>query len=883
MTGSPFSTAWKTLLFSVALLTAPALSALNVAGELGVPTKLSDLKEIKADKWLISGGNIIVKGNVHVPFGALDIYADEAVVNIENRDLEATGNLMVYSRNSASGSVTPSELVKLQRMAGVLVTVNGISTSILGEQRIKVSVSSANDNIRARKLSGNLVSGYLEINDVSIRFRNFVARAGRALRKPSGELEIRDAEISTCEYLEGENSHYSIWCGKAVLTPHDVDAVGLKNFDPDRGEYTVWGYNCTWRFYGVPVFWMPVLYKPKDESPGLFKFQVGRNGDYGVFARFSKKFDMTDYPYSNAKLLLDYYQFRGFGYGADVNVQTENSKTAIFGYGIYDQRPYYSSDVEGRRLEIPHMRYDFSITNVTHITPSLDFRGTLNMSSDYYMRRDYENYSFNNNPEPGSFMALEKQFDRFSAALYLSGQVNRFYTTVEKVPEFRIDIPRQQIFGTNFYYQGETSIAYMQMKWRKWDTELPDWVKSLGFDDPKNYETARFDSLHFIYFPINLDWINIIPRAGVRFTDYSRSSRERISSDDLSAMFFADSINGSRSGVRKNYDSDGGNRFRVVGEFGFEAKTKLYSSWQNVRNSFLQLDGLRHVIEPYTNYTFIPKPTVDRDYIYAFDDIDRIDRENFVRFGLYNRLQTRSGNSIREYFSMENYWDFHLQKSDGFNHIGDFCTKLTLMPFRGFSTSMFFSIDAGGNSTDMADTETTRRGRTVGRPGLNINRLNRLSWEMKYSPAEGYDFSLRYEYQNNYRTQSVYSMGSSLSVIEGGSAFDKYYIGRTQTLTFGMAIPLTPDRKTKGRYSVSYDFEAGYVTSQRFGIVRTLHCWEVALEYQISNGYDSDGDKSSDHSFMITAYLTGLTGPLQQAQSSFIGNSRRAMSGDGMF
>ena len=60
-------------------------------------------------------------------------------------------------------------------------------------------------------------------------------------------------------------------------------------------------------------------------------------------------------------------------------------------------------------------------------------------------------------------------------------------------------------------------------------------------------------------------------------------------------------------------------------------------------------------MRPFINYTYIPKPTEDRDHLYYFDDIDRIDEQNFMRFGVENRLQTRSGNGVRNILAMENY------------------------------------------------------------------------------------------------------------------------------------------------------------------------------------------------------------------------------------
>ena len=319
----------------------------------------------------------------------------------------------------------------------------------------------------------------------------------------------------------------------------------------------------------------------------------------------------------------------------------------------------------------------------------------------------------------------------------------------------------------------------------------------------------------------------------------------------------------------KNYDEDGGADFRLVAEFGVEANTKIYQSWQNIRNHTLGLDGLRHIFEPYINYTYVTDPTLDRDYILCFDDIDRIKEMNFIRFGIRNRLQTRSGGfrnpSIREWFSMENYWDLYINDDDNFNHIGDFCTKLTFNPTEQLSFTGFFSIDVGNNQTH--DVEATRGNRKAGRPHISGNFFNRLYLQMLYKPIEDIRFTFTYDYKDACIGRAAYSMGSSLTDLDAGGMFDQYFVPeRTQTISFGVSLPLTPDRKTFGSYSIAYDFEEGGFTRQVLAISRLFHCVKLSAMVEFERDRDSDNDVDYETSFAVQATLVGLEDPLDRVR-----------------
>lgn len=836
----------------------------------------ANLADTRADSWKIVGDNIIATGNVFIPYGNISIRCDKAIVNIKNKDIEAAGNIRFFVTTSQSATLTPEEFSKLSDDPKTLVVVNGYQTDPLGNKTVKVTVYYRGDAVKADKVVGNLTSGMMQFKNMSARYKTFVMRAKSGTRKPGGEIIVKDAKLSSCSYIFGDNGHYSISCGTAKIYPHIYSAQGLQGYNADRGEHSVWAYNSTFDVFGVPILWLPIIYKPRDESPGIAGLRGGYDSDWGTWIEVSKSFDISDSPRSKGKVYGTWFSNRGFGYGAKVDVITAETKTKITGFSIYDIRPYEdhksskpgykSGTVQNKRLGIPHGRYDFRLSHLSHITPRLDLRGTLEVMSDYYMLDDFFYGRSTVDIEPATFASLEYQFNRASVAAMIRPKVNSFFTVVQRLPEFRVDVPRQELFK-NIYYQGNSSFAYMKMSWRDYDrAPAPGFA---AFTDPNDYEAARFDTVHFLYYPLRFKYLNIIPRLGGRLTSYSKTSKQKVNEDDLQDMFMADDPDvGYSNNPIVNYDDKGGAKVRFAGEFGVQANTKVYRSWQDVKCAFLEMDGLRHVFEPYVNYTYIPEPTLSREKIYYFDEIDRIERVHFVRFGVRNRLQTRSGGflspRIREWFSMENYFDLHLYKQHGFNNIGDLDSLLSFTPTENLSFNGKLSVDLGQNSDHTI--EAVRGNRLAGRPGISSKWINQLQFNMQYKFMEDMVANLGYAYQDKFKTMPTYSMGSTLTQINSGRLFDKNYNSRTQQVNAGIKLPITPDRKTYMSASIYYDFEEGSIDNYRIQILRDLHCWTLGLEYYADWDEDGNGKKEWDHNFMATMSINTNLNPLQQVQ-----------------
>ena len=248
-------------------------------------------------------------------------------------------------------------------------------------------------------------------------------------------------------------------------------------------------------------------------------------------------------------------------------------------------------------------------------------------------------------------------------------------------------------------------MGYYNMLWT--DFKRSRSQAGLGNNGPADYGSFRFDSLHFLYYPIKLDWLNVIPRAGLRLTAYSSSSNAAITTNDIEAMIAANKPEGRYSGTIKAYDNNGGGKFRLIPEFGVQLNTKISRAWNGLKNAYFDFNGFRHIMEPYINYTYIVPPTVSPDNLYYFDDVDRIDTQNFVRVGLVNRFQTRRGgwNSSQVYTwaSLENYMDIIFHNVEGKRgwrkFLGDVGTKLTLNATEDLSFTTELLIDASALTT----------------------------------------------------------------------------------------------------------------------------------------------------------------------------------------
>lgn len=880
--------------------------------------------DMSADSYEYIGSNLIARGHAVIRLKDMQITADSVVINLLTKDMEAAGNVIFSARVSKEIRVSASEYEAFLQDPAVKIIANGIETLPDGNQSIKATLISNSAYMKAERASGSLETG-------SFQFRNFFIKAGfmyftgdLADRYPNGTLKLFGARMTTCEYKMDSNAHYEVESKEMTLKPREANR-SIYNYNPDHGEHSVLALNNLIRIWDFPVLWIPAFYKPADSNTFGIRFQYGNSSRWGNYVRTSKEFELLSEPaIVRAAVMIDYYQQRGLGLGGTADILTKTSKTEFFGYMINDRNPYdyWNSNRNDApdgyteqewikkysRFEIPTNRYELRLSNITHITPRLDFRGQIDKISDYNFLQDYFQGRYDNDIQPPTFAAFEYQGERFSATLQTVVKVNSFDTMLNRLPELRFDFQRQELFK-NIYYQGQTSAGYYKMSWRDYTfsrdenpninfnqilidenrEDLIPVIKAFGnntqaaaqylmnvdpqafdpyFQDPKDYSAFRFDTLHAFYYPFKVfDFINLIPRAVGRFTAYSQSSKNQMNVEDLYSIYADDQLDNWPPSTLKvdNYDSDGGAQFRFAGELGLEGNTKIYRAWQTPKSALLQIDGLRHIAVPYFNLVFAPPPSVSYENLYYFDEVDQLDQEAFIRLGLQNRLQTRRNNQLYEWISLENYWDYHFDNTDGFNHIGDLGTLFKFSPTENLLFSTELLLDVGQNGSHDA---TVIRGDTdAGRPGISGDLINRLNMALSYKITKDWILTGSYYYSDAYAQRTAYSMGSTLAQVNSTSYF-KTYFNRHQYLGLALNFPSIIDDRLKGKIFMAYDVDANLFNKLGLSVYRDFHCWYVMFGIGAYGERNANYETTWPYYMDLTVGITAMPGMAYTASRS---------------
>ncbi|MBO7147991.1 MAG: LPS-assembly protein LptD [Lentisphaeria bacterium] len=928
----------KFLLISVALLT----GALNVCAQgfsdgIRKNFNMPQLKNIgqqdidmSADSYEYVGSNLIARGHAVVRMKDLQITAKSVVINMLSKDMEATGDVIFSAKVTQYKTVDLAEYEELMRNPAIKVVASGISTDGSGSQKIRVKITMNSSYLKAERVSGSLETGAFQFRNFSIKAGNMFFTGKLAERYPNGTLKLFRSQVTTCEYQVDDNAHYEIYAHEMTLTPREANR-SIYNYNPDQGEHSLLAVSNVLQVWNFPVFWFPVLYKPRDSSALGLRFTYGNKSRWGNYIRTLKDFEILHEPaVVRAAVMVDYYEERGFGFGGTADIITKDSKTEFFFYHIHDDDPYMFWDDDRTkpdegytkkdwlkrysRYVLPKNRYELRLSHLSHLTDRLDFRAQIDKLSDYNFLEDYFEQRYEQDMQPPTFAALEYQADRFSAGMQARVRINDFDTSLNRLPELRLDFQRQELFK-GIYYQGQTSAGYYEMKWREYDYDRIDapyinynqmindenradlrpgmnkFLNPIGwtsgnaarylrmvdpetfnpyFNDPQDYSAFRFDTLHGLYYPFQLfGFLNLNPRALARFTSYSRSSKTKIDIDKLYNMFAVDKLDGWPDGMTKvyNYDDKGGSRYRFVFELGLEGNVKFSRTWQTPKSSLLMIDGLRHVAVPYFNLTYIPEPTTSYEHLYYFDDVDLIDKQAFIRLGLLNKIQTRRNNKIYEWFSMENYWDFHFEKAYGFNHIGDLGTIVKFTPTSNFSITADLLLDIGQNNEHK--TEAYRMGEAAGRPGISGNLINRFNISAQYKITKDWKVGFGYNYRDAYAQRNAYSMGSTLTQINALSFF-KNYFDRDQSVYGSLDFPSIIDKRLRGRFFISYDVDKNLFDDISLMLYRNFHCWYAAARIGCSSEYEWENrTKEWSWYFNFTVGLTAM--PAMSYTASFDG------------
>jgi len=551
----------------------------------------------------------------------------------------------------------------------------------------------------------------------------------------------------------------------------------------------------------VPVFWWPYLYQSLNEA---FSFSISPAylSSWGPSLLTQVTFPITEDI--RGRFRLDYRGRRGVAVGLDSTMDYFNdSQARLKTYYIQDQNPNLN-ETNIPRKDVPTGRYRVSLADTTNFTDDIYGLANLTKLSDQYVMQDFFQGEFRIDPNPDNVLAVTKTDPFYTLTAIERFQANQFFTTTERQPEVVLDIKRHGLFGGPIFYEGETGFANLRLQ----------FPQGLGFE---NYGTDRLDTFHQLTFPNTyFGWLSIVPRVGYRGTYYGKTW-------DLGSTTFIPPSNPLVPNfilpppTLANPVKFDGDTFRSVFDTGAEASFKISRTWENVQSRAVGLDGLMHVIQPFTNFSYVkedgPNPTsilaLDRfqpstqlpaiDFP-QFTTIDTIDDWTIWRVGVRNKLETRRDDRTITWFELDTYVDVNFNNPFDRTDYSNLFNNIRFQPLPWVS----FSINSQLPAFDQGFTEVD----TV----ANVQPMSNLQLTVAHRYLNGNPF-----FQD-----------SSLFVVGGYYRIDD---------NWGVAV------------QEQYEGATGILEQQRYSIYRDLSSWVASFGGIIR---DNNGSKEYGVLFTIT-------------------------------
>jgi LPS-assembly protein len=441
--------------------------------------------------------------------------------------------------------------------------------------------------------------------------------------------------------------------------------------------------NVTFYVGSVPIFWWPYMYQSLNDA---FSFTISPAflSSWGPSLLTQVTFPITDKI--NGLLRLDYRTRRGAAIGFESNIdygKDDSSWAKLKTYYIQDQNPLLNR-TSLPRGSVPTGRYRLTLEDQTNFTDDIYGIVDITKLSDAFVMQDFYQSEFRVNPVPDNVISVAKTNPFYTLTAIARFQANEFFEQTERLPEVVLDIKRHALFGGPIFYEGETGVADLHR----------NFASGSGFED---YSTTRIDSFHQLLYPNTyFGWLSIVPRVGFRATYYGGTR-------DLGKTIFTPSENPLVPDFLlpdPTHDmpiGDGGDTYRTVVNAGVEASFKISRAWEDPQSRILGLDGLRHIIQPFTNFSWVSDNGADPREILQFDrfepstqlrpidfpqftSIDSIDHWTVWRVGVRNRLQTRRDDLTVSWLDLETYVDVNFDNSYDRTPYSNLFNKLRFTP-----------------------------------------------------------------------------------------------------------------------------------------------------------------------------------------------------------
>jgi len=524
----------------------------------------------------------------------------------------------------------------------------------------------------------------------------------------------------------------------AAITTHDVENP---NFWIRSKKTTIYPdekivFNNLRVYAGdIPVFWLPYLSQPLDADLG-YHFTPGTRSNWGPFllnrygimlgGKTNPKTGENEDAWLLSRWNLDLLTKRGVGTGVDL-IDKRLEIGGFSAYHINDLAPDTKQSGLPRGM-VNENRYQFELKHRLEMEfpDDADWRLDTNLTllSDQHYLEDFKPSVYQSNPVPDNTIGVYRKDDQSLLSLHTRMRINDFYRADTRLPEIAFDQARSPLLSSPVLHEGSTSFGIigeqaadltrnaifnpllnltasdpeaqrLLNQLNGYERQLAQRMLALPLDDPQreairtqlldsNY--SRFNTYQELSMPFTLGGaLSITPQAGLGHTHY-----------------------GAVDGPVDNFD-------RTYLHMGAEASLKFTKDLGDHQNSDWGLDGLMHVIQPYSAWSLISTddfnpagPLVDRITPTTrprpldptrYTAIDEIQDWNVLRLGTRNRLLSKRDNQSMEWLYLDTYIDAFFDDPLGDRTISNLYNDFRWqpVPWLGLDLETQFPIASSGS------------------------------------------------------------------------------------------------------------------------------------------------------------------------------------------
>ncbi|MEZ5303945.1 MAG: LPS assembly protein LptD [Verrucomicrobiales bacterium] len=603
------------------------------------------------------------KGEVHIKYEDVEIFANEAEYYGSSGDIHAKGDVEIYKAGL------------LYRGAGAIYNIE-------------------TEEITANDLRGGLDPLYFDAGE---------------FKSPTTEIDVinlTDTELTTHDSAT-PNYHFK---AKAIDIYPDDRVVFRK--------VTVYAGN-------TPVLWLPYFSQPFDEELGYI-FTPGYSSNWGMFLLNQYGVMIGDHTIAQYKLDLRSERGIAGGitlksvrhrekenFGEIQLYYAQDSDPTLTRTGVRSESSSRSElDQERYRVNVQHRIY---LPGPEESTFYVDI--DINKLSDEFFYEDFFPSEFRLDPQPDNVVSIVKQFQNAELNVLGRFQVNDFFQTDTRLPEIALDFVRQPIFA-GLFYEGETSLGIyeenmadaavrrIQNTISSLEEQLADPLISTldpTFDEAEARSMldslraqigevgfTRFHTYHQVLYPKMLGgWLSLVPRVGIGATAYT------------------------------DVAGDGASDTRMAYSAGFEASFKMTKEYNDVQIPSLGVDEIRHIAQPYMEYSYLTVDGMEDGFrsidrlvpstrlrplnVSQFTAIDDLASWNVLRLGMRNTLQTRRGTGSYNWLTLNSYFDSYFDDPEFDRDFSNFFNEVRWDPLPWLRVSLDSQVPVFGGDFDFLE------------------------------------------------------------------------------------------------------------------------------------------------------------------------------------